>query len=214
MHNLPKISSKYGGARLGKTLKSVHQLHLAENQTFLLAPPSDQHRCIRVRFTQGVARLACSFGDVFPDITLAFCGDQEVKWLSLPFQNNFILEAMSASSLELEYVDQCEIEQDLIWEWLFDLHLVRHPVGAEARVAALLQLMVNRFGIRRADGYLLPFTLGHARMAELVGATRSTVTRQITLLRQQSDIKICESSGRFVLSSRVIEHMPTPRPRW
>ncbi|MFL0769467.1 MAG: helix-turn-helix domain-containing protein [Prochlorococcus sp.] len=169
---------------------------------------------MRLRFTQGVARLACSFGELFPDITLAFCGEQEVKWLSLPFQNNFILEAMSTSSLELQYEDHCLLEQDLIWEWLFDLHLVRHPVGAEARVAALLQLLVNRFGIRRSDGYLLPFVLGHARMAELIGATRSTVTRQITLLRQQSDLSVCETSGRFILSARVIENMPTPRPRW
>ena len=195
-------------------LESAHQLKLTENQTFLLTPPSEKHRFVRLRFSEGVARLACSFGELFPDITLAFCGEQEVKWLSLPFQNNFILEAMSCSSLELQYQDHCLLEQDLIWEWLFDLHLVRHPVGAEARVAALLQLLVNRFGIRRSDGYLLPFALGHARMAELIGATRSTVTRQITLLRQQSDLSVCEASGRFVLSARVIETMPTPRPRW
>ena len=86
-----------------------------------------------------------------------------------------------------------------------DLHLVRHPVGAEARLIALFQLLVSRFGIRRGDGYFLPFPLGHSRIAELIGATRSTVTRQLTILKDQKDLYLNETDGKLLFSARLIE---------
>ena len=92
-----------------------------------------------------------------------------------------------------------------MWNWLFDLHLVRHPVGAEARLVALLQLLVSRFGIRRGDGYLLPMPLAHARIAELIGATRSTVTRQISLLRRLNHLQLIDPDGIFLLSEQLVE---------
>ncbi len=93
---------------------------------------------------------------------------------------------------------------------LIALHLVRHPVGTEARLVALFQLLVMQFGIRRSDGYLLPFTIPHSRLAELIGATRSTVTRQINALRQQGDLQLWED-GAVLFSDRLIEQKILPR---
>ncbi|HGY5553589.1 MAG TPA: helix-turn-helix domain-containing protein [Prochlorococcus sp.] len=152
-----------------------------------------------------MARLSGCFGDHLSDVTLAFCGDAEAGWLRLPYDNTFLLEALTNSSLELQYSDRLPIEQDLLWKWLFDLHLVRHPVGAEARLITLFQLLVNRFGIRRGDGYLLPIPLGHARIAELIGATRSTVTRQISQLRKLNHLQLIEPDGIFLLSAPLVE---------
>ena len=160
---------------------------------------------MNLSFIKGVARLSGSFGSHFSDITLAFCGDPEDNWIKLPEETHLLLEALTCSSIKLQYFDSCPAQHDLMWQWLFDLHLVRHPVGADARLIALLQLLVNRFGIRRGDGYFLPFPLGHARMAELIGATRSTVTRQITILRQQKDLHLNDPEGNFLLSARLIE---------
>ncbi|CAI8173988.1 MAG: Uncharacterised protein [Prochlorococcus marinus str. MIT 9215] len=190
-------------------LETLRSLKLAGGQTFLLTPPREERRCLRLFFQHGVARLSGSFGDQYSDITLAFCGDPEGGWLRLPDDSNFLLEALTESSVELHYADQCPVDQDLVSQWLFDLHLVRHPVGSEARLVSLLQLLVSRFGIRRGDGYLLPFSLGHARMAELIGATRSTVTRQITILRKQDDLQFSDPEGSFLLSVRLMEASPT-----
>lgn len=95
-------------------------------------------------------------------------------------------------------------------QWLIALHLVRHPVGTEARLVALFQLLVMQFGIRRSDGYLLPLTIPHSRLAELIGATRSTVTRQINALRQQDELRLWED-GAVLFSDRLIEQKPLPR---
>jgi hypothetical protein len=189
-------------------------LRLSVGKTCLLAPASDHRRYVRLVFQWGVARLSVSFGDSFPDITLAFCGTPGASWLRLPEGISCLLEALTDSVLELHYADHCPVEQDLVEQWLLDLHLVRHPVGAEARLVALLQLLVSRFGIRRGDGYLLPIALGHARLAELIGATRSTVTRQLNLLRQHDDLQVIEPDGTFLLSTRLMEGSTTPWPRW
>ncbi|WP_236072568.1 helix-turn-helix domain-containing protein [Prochlorococcus marinus] len=189
-------------------LESLESLQLTVGQSILLSSQTDQSRYVRLFFQQGIARISGSFGDHFPDITLAFCGDSESSWLRLPDCSNFLLEALTNSSIGLHYADNCPKDQDLLWDWLFDFHLVRHPVGAEARLVALLKLLIGRFGIRRSEGYELPFPLGHARMAELIGATRSTVTRQITLFRNKNDLQIIEPGGTFLLSARLIESTP------
>lgn len=189
-------------------LESLESLQLKVGQSILLSSPTHQSSYVRLLFQQGIARLSGSFGDHFPDITLAFCGDSESSWLRLPDGSNFLLEALTNSSIGLHYADNCPKEQDLLWDWLFDFHLVRHPVGAEARLVALLKLLISRFGIRRSEGYELPFPLGHARMAELIGATRSTVTRQITLFRNKNDLQLIEPGGTFLLSARLIESTP------
>ena len=160
---------------------------------------------MRLSFFSGISRVSGSFGNTFRDITLAFCGDSDNSWICLPDDSHLLLEALTDSSLEMDYLSECPIQHDLMWQWLFDLHLVRHSVGAEARLISLFQLLVSRFGIRRGDGYFLPFSLGHARIAELIGATRSTVTRQITILRQQDDLHLNEPQGHFLLSARLIE---------
>ena len=180
-------------------------VQLLEGQTFLLAPPDESHQCIQLSMFKGIARVSGSFGNNFTDITLAFCGEEEKNWICLPDESTLLLEAMTDSSIKMHYESNCPLHKDLMTQWLFDLHLVRHPIGAEARLVSLFQLLVNRFGIRRGDGYLLPFSLGHARIAELIGATRSTVTRQITILKQQNDLHVNNIQGQFFFSTRLIE---------
>ncbi len=180
-------------------------VNLKEGQTFLLTPPSAGVNCVSLSFLKGVGRISGSFGESFSDITLAFCGQSESNWVKIPSKSGLLLEALTASSIDMEFRDKLPFIQDLTWQWLFDLHLVRHPIGADARLVSLLKLLVSHFGIRTGDGYLLPFSLGHARIAELIGATRSTVTRQLTILRQQDDLTINDPKGYFLLSARIIE---------
>jgi hypothetical protein len=191
-------------------LDSTHHLQLREGQSYLLGQSSEQHRCVQIACEQGVVRLAVNFDENYQEITLAFCGDPEGQWMRLPQGIVVMVEAVSACSLRLHYAEQCPVHSDLLMQWLLALHLVRHPVGTEARLVALVQLLVMHFGIRRSDGYLLPLAFSHARLAELIGATRSTVTRQINTLRQRGKLSVT-ANGSLLFSDDLIEGTPLPR---
>jgi hypothetical protein len=194
----------------GPQEQQLKLVQLKEGQTYLLGQSAEQCRCVQIACEQGVARLAVCFDQHYPEVTLAFCGDREGQWLRLPQGVMLMLEAVAPCQLRLRYAEHCPVHHDLLMQWLIALHLVRHPVGTEARLVALFQLLVMHFGIRRGDGYLLPFAMAHSRLAELIGATRSTVTRQINGLRQQGELSVAESGG-LLFSDSLIEHKPLPR---
>lgn len=77
----------------------------------------------------------------------------------------------------------------------------------------LLRLLVGRFGVRNAAGYRLPFNLSHARLAELICATRSTVTRQLGQLRDTALIRQEDPAGQLLLMPSFVEKGPELRPR-
>ncbi len=182
-------------------------VQLREGQTFLLSRPSNKLLFAGLSFAKGFTRLSGSFGQNFSDITLAFSGNYENRWFRLLDDSNILLEAMTDTIFVVNYFHQSPEENDLIRSWLLDLHLVRHPVRTEERLISLFQLLVSRFGKRIDDKYLLPFSLGHSRMAEIIGATRSTVTRQITLLRQQNDLSLGEEHQGLLFSINLIENL-------
>lgn len=193
-----------------QALETARHCKLDEGQTLLLTHRIEPQCFVRLTFQEGVARVGASFGERFSDITVGFCGCGDEQWVQVPSSIAYFVEALCPCSLELMYSQQCPVSQDLICQWLFDLHLVRHPVGAEARLVHLLQLLVNRFGIRSPQGYELPFTLSHARMGELIGATRSTVTRQITTLRDHGLLHLTGGKECMLLSAELVETDPFP----
>ncbi|OUT73139.1 MAG: hypothetical protein CBB79_04835 [Synechococcus sp. TMED19] len=85
------------------------------------------------------------------------------------------------------------------------MHLLRQLVGADARIIALFQLLVAKFGYRHKENYSLPFWISHSRMAEMAATSRGTITRQITLLRKNQDLIIDEEHGGFFISSRLMD---------
>jgi hypothetical protein len=206
-------------------LELAKPLHLAQGDALLLSRSFEPSTWMRLEVQSGIGRLSASFGDCWPDITLAFCGGSEPEWLHVPQGGFCQIEGLTTMQMCLHRFspDQPQTgalpsltvmgERDLIREWLLDLHLVRLPVGTDTRLATLLRLLVDRFGIRTAEGYRLPFSLGHARLAELICATRSTVTRQLVLLRQAGLVRQDESAGGLLLAPRFMEKGPQPRPR-
>jgi len=79
---------------------------------------------------------------------------------------------------------------------------VRHPVAEELRVIRVVRLLIQQFGIRVSRGYRL--TLGHGRIAELIGVTRSTVTHQLTVLREQGLLSL-DRTGNLMVAPALIE---------
>ena len=193
--------------KLESKLENTKSLKLISGQATLLSAPSPKRRCIAFSFDKGIARFSSSFDDHYDDITLGFCGQNKSEWLRLPIASSLLLEAMNDCVFSFKYEEECPIHQDLMMQWLFDLHLVRHPVGSDVRLEYLFRLLVRRFGVRhRNSGYLLlPFNLSHSRIAELIGTTRSTVTRHITRLRQEKLILLDEGNSNLMLSKNLIK---------
>ncbi|MGL6133861.1 MAG: helix-turn-helix domain-containing protein [Prochlorococcaceae cyanobacterium] len=158
---------------------------------------------------EGIGRIAACFsqpaGRAWSDVTLAFATSEDSPWLRLPAATSCLLEAQTPLRCELQPLTHCPVSHDLIGDWLLELHLVRHPVGADLRLRLLLQLLVQRFGRRTSAGYHLPLALGHARLAELIGSTRSTVTRQISQLRQQGLLRLDPAGDGLLLAPELVE---------
>ena len=72
---------------------------------------------------------------------------------------------------------------DAIIEWIIQLHIVRNEKNLENRLMKFFKLLITRLGKRTSEGLLLEHTLPHARIAEIIGSTRSTVSRTISTLR-------------------------------
>lgn len=84
------------------------------------------------------------------------------------------------------------------------------PISQRKDASFAADRLQNADSTRRRDGYMLPFTIPHSRLAELIGATRSTVTRQINALRQQGDLRISGDDG-LMFGDSLIEDNPLPR---
>ena len=154
------------------------------------------------RLQQGILRVYGDFGSDAEDVTLALCSPGEVQ----------CIEPISGASLGLEALTDSRFNKasqtnqtSIIHDWLIDMHLVRQLVRADARIIALLQLLVAKFGFRHKDNYSLPFWISHSRMAEMAATSRGTITRQITLLRKNQDLTVDPAHGGFFISSRLMD---------
>ena len=154
------------------------------------------------RLQQGILRVYGDFGSDAEDVTLALCSPGEVQ----------CIEPISGASLGLEALTDSRFNKSsqtnqtsIIHDWLIDMHLVRQLVRADARIIALFQLLVAKFGFRHQDNYSLPFWISHSRMAEMAATSRGTITRQITLLRKNQDLTVDPAHGGFFISSRLMD---------
>ena len=84
-------------------------------------------------------------------------------------------------------------------DWIIQLHIVRNEANLESRLMKFFELLITRLGKRTPEGLLLEHTLPHARIAEIVGSTRSTVSRTISALRKSEQIYIDELKSQIIL---------------
>ena len=161
--------------------------------------------------TYGIGRVGVVAAIGRSEITVGFVGAERREWIQRPAAAELSIEALTTLHLEIKPISNNSTGQELIGQWLWDLHFVRHPVGAMARLKAFMQLMLVRFGHRTIDGYVLPFQLSHSRLAEVIGVTRSTATRLLSLMRQQGQISINTADSSLLVSPLV---MDSPQPWW
>ena len=162
---------------------------------------------VELNIQSGVLRVGGNFNFDNSDVTLALFSTRKPAVITIPHGCLLHLEALTESTFSITEATSAEPTQDLN-QWLINLHLVRQPIGAEARLIALFQLLVEEFGFRHKDTYSLPFWLSHARLAEIISTSRGTVTRQITYLRKSMDLSLDADQGCLIISSRLMEMRP------
>lgn len=184
----------------------MRSIELQAGHTFRLPSHRSLTPALQLCVQKGIGRVSAQHGLSLADVSLAFCSTAETAFLWLQPSSVWLLEALTPMELQVEVIETTPEGADLIAEWQWHLHLARHPVGAKQRVVNLLRLMIFQFGLRVPQGYRLPFALGHGRIAELIGVTRSTVTRQFTVLRQNRLLQV-DQVGNLLVSAELIERI-------
>jgi len=190
-------------------LEPESTISLVEGQCLVLPSHTSHWPALQLAVEAGIGRVYGEETLLLPSMSLAFCGPFETSWQWLTPSATWFLEALTSMSLQVERVPATPAGADLIAEWQLDLHRVRHPVGADRRVIEVLRLLIQHFGIRVSRGYRLSFVLSHGRIAELIGVTRSTVTHQLTLLREQGLLSP-DRLGSLMAAPALIEIEPPP----
>ena len=155
---------------------------------------------IEITVKNGVIRIAAKQSNNAEDITLAFACRADIFKFHHPGNLDITIEAITDTTYMVESISKIESDtSDAIIDWIIQLHIVRHETNLEKRLMKFFRLMTTKLGKRTSEGLLLEHTLPHARIAEIVGSTRSTVSRTISTLRKTQQIYIDELKEQIIL---------------
>ena len=176
-------------------------ISLRTSQTLLLSNPADGH-LLGLCINEGILRISSIPQWDRPEMTLAMASSMEQGFFQYPNTATLQLEAITDACFRIEQTGREEVAAfDFLNEWMFQLHAIRHPIKAEDRLFKLFELLISRFGKRTSKGYLLEFLLSHGRLGEIIGATRSTVSRAISTLKRSKLIEIDELKAQLFMAS-------------
>ena len=155
---------------------------------------------IEITVKSGVIRIAANQSKNAEDITLAFTCRADICKFHYPENLELSIEAITDTTYTVGSISKIESDtSDAIMDWIIQLHIMRHEKNLENRLIKFFRLLMIRLGKRTSEGLLLEHTLSHARIAEIVGSTRSTVSRTISTLRKSQQIYIDELKGQIIL---------------
>ena len=155
---------------------------------------------IEIIVKSGVIRIAASQSKNAEDITLAFACKSDIFKFHYPGGLDITIEAITDTTYMVQSISKMESDtSDAIMDWIIQLHIVRHETNLENRLMKFFRLLTRKLGKRTPEGLLLEHTLSHARIAEIVGSTRSTVSRTISNLRKTQQIYIDELKEQIIL---------------
>ena len=155
---------------------------------------------IEITVKSGVIRIAANQPKKRDDITLAFTCRTDVCKFHYPSDLEITIEAITDTTYIVESGNRTNSNtSDAIMDWIIQLHIVRHEANLESRLMKFFVLLMTRLGKRTSEGLLLEHTLSHARIAEIVGSTRSSVSRTISALRKSKQIYIDELKSQIIL---------------
>ena len=179
--------------------KRGRQISLNSHETVHLERPQSGED-IEITVKSGVIRIAAIQSKNAEDITLAFTCRTDIFKFHYPRDLEITIQAITDTTYFVESRKKTESNtSDAIMDWIIQLHIVRNEANLESRLMKFFELLITRLGKRTPEGLLLEHTLPHARIAEIIGSTRSTVSRTISTLRKSQQIYIDELKGHIVL---------------
>jgi len=179
--------------------KRGRQISLNSHETVHLERPQSGED-IEITVKSGVIRIAAIQSKNAEDITLAFTCRTDIFKFHYPRDLEITIQAITDTTYFVESRKKTESNtSDAIMDWIIQLHIVRNEANLESRLMKFFELLITRLGKRTPEGLLLEHTLPHARIAEIVGSTRSTVSRTISALRKSEQIYIDELKNQIIL---------------
>ena len=179
--------------RIGKPIS------LNSSETIALERPQAGNE-IELVIKNGVIRIAANQYENAENLTLAFACKADIFKFHYPARLEITIEAITDTTYFVETKNEAKSNaSDAIMEWIIQLHIVRHETNLESRLMKFFKLLITRLGKRTPEGLLLEYTLSHARIAEIIGSTRSTVSRTIGNLRKKQKIYIDELKNQIIL---------------
>ena len=155
---------------------------------------------IEITVKSGVIRIAANQSKNAEDITLAFTCRADICKFHYPENLELSIEAITDTTYTVGSISKIGSDtSDAIMDWIIQLHIMRHEKNLENRLIKFFRLLMTRLGKRTSEGLLLEHTLSHARIAEIIGSTRSTVSRKISTLRKTQKIYIDELKNQIIL---------------
>ena len=197
--------------RKGKHNGPPKSCSLQAGQRLILTKPNNNWPTSIVA-EQGIIRLSTVENESNPEITVALMSPLDDCTFCHPSSENIQIEAITDSVIKINNEHKVhEAGDDFLQEWIFRLFTVRHPIKSEDRLKSLLKLLITRLGKRTSEGYKLPFLLSHSRLAEMIGATRSTVSRSLGALKDKGIISIDEMREELVINDSELISTTTTR---
>ena len=179
--------------------KGGRPISLNSSETFPLKR-SQAGEDIEITVKSGIIRIVANQSENAEDITLAFTCRADIFKFHYPENLELSIEAITDTTYTVETAKKTESKtSDSVIDWIIQLHIVRHETNLENRLMKFFKLLITRLGKRTSEGLLLEHTLPHARIAEIIGSTRSTVSRTISTLRKSQQIYIDELKGQIIL---------------
>ncbi|MCB4388689.1 helix-turn-helix domain-containing protein [Synechococcus sp. MU1617] len=179
--------------------KEGRPIFLNSSETFPLDRPHAGEE-IEIIVKGGAIRIAANQYKNAEDMTLAFACRADIFKFQYPRDLEITIEAVADTTCFVKSRSKTKSNtSDSIMDWIIQLHIVRHEANLERRLMKFFELLMHRLGKRTSEGLLLEHTLPHARIAEIVGSTRSTVSRTISKLRKNQQIYIDELKNQMIL---------------
>lgn len=160
----------------------------------------DAGKSIEICVEKGAIRIGADTGKEIGDLTLAFACKSENCKFNYPQDLDIKIEALADTTYLIRHTNKIKTnEGDAIVDWIIQLHMVRLERKLEDRLMMLFYLLATRLGKRTAKGLELDHILSHARIAEITGSTRSTISRTISKLRKIEKIIIDDLKNQLIL---------------
>ena len=183
------------------------KITLKSGETLVLPKPQNQD-IIQFDINNGFIRISAITATEYDEITVGFATSTELIQFSYPHVLELKIEAITTTNLQIEYAKKeksSTLENDYLYEWILQLHTIRHPIKADERLMYFLNLLASRLGKRTSEGLLLEFLLPHGRVAEIIGTTRSTVSRTISTLRKKDTVVIDELKNQILIPIKDLD---------